>query len=212
MDNKAISKRWNKKWEEYGTQPTNIFAIESYNKYIKDMDTEISILDLGCGNGSDTTYFYNNGFKNITAVDFSRKALSDLNKKIDVNTLLGELETVEFKNNSMDVIYAHLSLHYFENGLTKELFKKCARWLKPNGLFFVKCKSLDDPIGQEKQSGGNMFKPHGEYQRHLFSKEYMKECLDFTNSGDIISIVETHHDYHGKSDRHFIEAVFRKNK
>lgn len=204
---------WNKKWVDLGEQPVNEFAKKINNEYLSNLDKNISILDLGCGHGVDSEYFYNNGYKNITAVDFSSYGIELINQKINIKTIKENIENVKFNNKCFDIVYAHLSLHYFKDDLTKKLFKRCFEWLKDDGLLFVKCKSVND---KEISSGimieKDTYQPKGKHIRHLFSEEYMKECIDFASdkTGKIISINEVNGAYHTNPDASFIEAIFKK--
>ena len=212
-DSLTGEKLWNQKWVDLGEQPVNEFAIKLNREYLSYLNKDISILDLGCGHGVDSEYFYNNGYKKITAVDFSSYGIDLINQKININTIKENIENVEFKNNSFDIVYAHLSLHYFKDNLTKKLFKKCFEWLKDDGLLCVKCKSVND---KEISSGimieKDTYQPKGKHIRHLFSKDYMKECIDFAsdNKGKIISINEVNGAYHTNPNASFIEAIYKK--
>jgi len=77
-----------------------------------------------------------------------------------------------FKDNSFDVIYAHLSLQYFNDAITTKIFDKLYRMLRPKGLLFVKCKSVKDKLyGKGRKVEEDVYvKSH---LRHFFSKEYM---------------------------------------
>ena len=80
-------------------------------------------------------------------------------------------------NEKFDVIYANLSLHYFNDKITTEIFSNLVKLLNQDGYLFVRCKSVEDPlygIGNEIEI--NVFDNKGKIQ-HLFSKEYLKEKL-----------------------------------
>ena len=201
---------WDKRWKDLGKQEHNTFAYKIFNEYIKEMNTNISILDIGAGNGADTTYFYNLGFKNITAVDLSKSAIDSLKEKLPIKTLHENIRDIMFKEKTFDIIYAHLSLHYFNDIETKAIFDKIISWLKPNGYFFVKCKSVHDNLKNEKCVDKNMYQPEGGWARHLFSKKYMNECFNLSkNSGSILFTDETSHKYHDFFS-HYIESGYQK--
>lgn len=111
------------------------------------------------------------------------------------------------KDNSFDVVYAHLSLHYFDDETTKKIFKKISFILKPGGYLFVKCKSTDDKLyGVGKKIGIDMYQKKGEWLRHFFSKRYMEEMLvDFK----IIKIRKSSSVYHSYKSS-FIESFAKK--
>ncbi|MBW2977322.1 class I SAM-dependent methyltransferase [Candidatus Woesearchaeota archaeon] len=186
-------------------QPSN-FARRSL-KLIKKKKLK-TILDLGSGRSRDSIFFAQNSLI-VTALDISRSGLESIQKEIDrkniknIKTVCQDLRKLNFPNNSFDVIYAHLSLHYFDDKTTTKIFNDLYKILKKKGLFFVKCKSTDDRVyGKGEKVGDNLF-IYYRHLRHFFDKEYMREKL---NKFKILSIKKTasvHRDY--KSS--FIEAV-----
>ena len=208
-----LPKLWDTKWQALGNQEVNTFAIDIFENYLDKSQKDISILDLGCGNGADTLYFHDKGFKDITALDFSPYGINKIKEKVNIKTILEDMESAEFPKNTFNVIYAHLSLHYFEDELTKELFQKAYSWLKEDGILCVKCKSTKDKnISSGTLIGKDIYRYNGEHIRHLFSKEYMLECLNFAkgNDGEVLYVKETNGPYHGNPDSAFIEAVVKK--
>lgn len=164
-----------------------------------------TLLDVGCGNGKDTLYFFRKGI-DVTAIDFSESGIRALQSKhTGIHCMRKDLRTMRFKRNSFDAIYAHLSLHYFNDATTTAIFNTLYTILKKGGLLFVKCKSTDDALfGKGKKVGENMYtKGH---MRHFFSKEYMKKkCARFT----ILNIRKTVSVYHQYKSS-FIEAIATK--
>ncbi len=194
---------WNTKWKSRSNEPANNFAERVYkqvaNKSYK------TILDVGCGNGRDSVYFANKGLK-VTAVDFAGSGVKQLqSENKDIECVLSDISRMQFKSNSFDVIYAHLSLHYFDDKTTTKVFEDLYKMLKKGGSIFIKCKSVDDALfGKGKKVGENMYKD--DHVRHFFSKEYMAEKLhNFT----IIKIRKTSSVYHYYKSA-FIEAVATK--
>ena len=107
-----------------------------------------------------------------------------------------------FQENLFDVIYAHLSLHYFDDEITLQIFNRLYYCLKPNGMIFVKCKSIEDPLfGKGKKLGENMYLEG--HLRHFFDKEFMKMNL---NKFKIIKIKKSSSKYH-HCKSNFIEAI-----
>lgn len=82
------------------------------------------IIDLGCGGGGDTLYLIERGYK-VIACDYSEEALKILNKFIpEVNTIQMDIsKTLPFEEESIGLIIADLSLHYFNNETTKNVVK-----------------------------------------------------------------------------------------
>ncbi len=172
-----------------------------------------SILDLGCGDGRDSIFFAKQGYE-VTAVDVSPIALQILKKKIDeenirnINVTEQDLLKIEFPENSFDIIYTHLSLHYFLDRQTTEVFKNLHKIINQSGFLFIKCKSIEDEeFGKGKEVEKNVFMTEENYLRHFFDEGYMKEKLQLFK---IIKIEKTEGTYEGLAGckiSHFIEGI-----
>ncbi len=139
---------WEKKHRNYQAEPwvhqANFFA-EEVAELIKVGST---LLDLGCGQGQDSLYFAGRGAA-VTSVDFSPYALSQFEAAAaaeGIQTLVLNLEDLPyaFEAATFDVVYAHLSLHYFSQAVTAAIFTEVARVLSPGGYFLATFNSVDD--------------------------------------------------------------------
>ena len=198
---------WKTKWDKREIEEANDFARRSFSQ-IKYNNFE-TLLDLGCGNGRDSLFFASEGL-NVTSVDFSESGIKKLNelskeKGLKINTIQTDIRKINFPDDSFDVIYAHLILHYFNDEVTTKIFEKLFRILKKDGLIFIKCKSVEDALyGKGEKVGKDMYKKG--HLRHFFSEEYMKEKLrDFK----ILEIRKTSSVYH-QYESNFIEAIGTK--
>ena len=197
------SNYWKNKWSDRPLEPANNFAKRAYvlirNKKFK------YLLDLGCGDGRDSIYFSNKGLL-VTAVDFSESGIEKLKTQSQkINCISEDIRKINFGENSFDIIYAHLSLHYFDDETTSKIFDNLFRVLKKGGLIFVKCKSVDDALfGQGEKVDENMWKKG--HIRHFFTKEYMTKNL---KKFKIIKVKKTSSIYHEYKSA-FIEAVATK--
>lgn len=198
-----VSNYWEKYWQKRNDDGVNNFAKKAY-KLIQTRGLK-TLLDLGCGDGRDAIYFANKGLK-VVAVDIAKTEIKKLKSKSnEIDCVAQKIEELNFQKNCFDVIYAHLSLHYFNDETTQKIFDKLYEILKKDGLCFVKCKSIKDPLfGQGKKVGENMYQK--EHLRHFFTKEYMAEKL---KKFKIISLKETSSIYHNHKSS-FIEAVAEK--
>lgn len=93
-------------------------------------------LDLGCGIGQFTDYWIKQGFQ-VTSADISVDALSALKDRTPAATTI-ELDMskpLPFMAGAFDVVFANLSIHYFDEDTTLALSGEIHRVLKPGGLF-----------------------------------------------------------------------------
>jgi ubiquinone/menaquinone biosynthesis C-methylase UbiE len=153
-----------------------------FARYIQSLIPEKShLLELGCGAGNDSNYFANNTHT-VLATDFSPVAVEQnrntySNPNLSFEVLDMSIGIFPFQNETFDVIYARLSLHYFNDKITKQIFKEIHRVLKSGGKLCFMCKSTDEPyysLGREIEK--DMFEYKG-HIRHFFSEKYVQECI-----------------------------------
>lgn len=198
-------KLWTDKWSAGKVKVVNNYARRSFSEIKKNSGLK-TLLDLGCGAGQDAVYFAKQGLR-VTAADFSEAGIKLVPKKIsNLQSLCLDISDINLKSNSFDIIYAHLSLHYFDDNATTQIFDKLYSVLKKGGLIFIKCKSTGDALyGVGEKIGPDMYYKNN-HVRHFFSKEYMKEKLA---RFDLIKIRKTSSVYrHYKSA--YIEAIATK--
>ena len=202
---------WNSKWSKLDGKLSATNYSKRVYKFLKNKNIK-SILDLGSGDGKDSLYFSKKGIQ-VTSVDFSKEAMNKLikiinDKKIDnIKTIVADIKNLNL-NDKFDVIYANLSLHYFDDKTTAKIFSNLFELLNQDGYLFVRCKSVEDPlygIGDEIEK--NVFNNKGKIQ-HLFSKSYLQEKLkDYS----IIKIRRTSSKHltmeKGVVNSYFVEAI-----
>lgn len=201
---------WKNKWTNGAEGPENNFARRCFPQ-IKQGKNK-TLLDLGCGNGIDSLFFASKGMV-VTSIDFSESGINKLrhiivkNRISNIKAMKKDIRKLDFDDNSFDVIYTHLSLHYFDDDTTTKIFNKLFNILRPGGMVFIKCKSTEDQLyGKGEKVGKDMFvKGH---LRHFFSKDYMREKL---SKFDIIKIRKTSSVCH-KYKSCFIEAIATKSQ
>jgi len=189
-------KYWIKKHKIYSNnswidEPTIFakFAIKFFPK-------KGNLIDLGAGQGQDSRFFSNHGF-DVTSVDFNELALRisrQKNSKIKANIKLKKIDfgkELPFENNSFDVVYSHLALHYFDNAGTKKLFNEINRILNKNGIFAAAFNCIKHPqVKSIKKVGNNLFRDDWGLKKRYFSEEYLMkitkdlfELIEFDDKG-----------------------------
>lgn len=140
-----------------------------------------NVLELGCGQGDDARYLAKFGHR-VTACDFV-EAVIDRNRERfrDSAGLTFRVMRTDMPfpdaDDTFDVVYAHLTLHYFRDEVTKAIFGEILRVLGPGGLLAFACKSDQDPLyGQGTMIEPDMYELHG-HVRHFFTEAYARQCL-----------------------------------
>ncbi len=168
----------------YADEPDQ-FAIEAEGTF----ERGSYILELGCGVGADARYFASKGHS-VEATDFSSVVIGQNKQRFHKGIHFSVLDMAEdfpYDDMQFDVVYAHLSIHYFSDATTREIIREVHRVLKPGGLFIFRCKSnasWEKDISVEVAP--NVFVSHKTgHVRHLFSKEYARTIL-----GNLFSVVK----------------------
>ncbi|MBU0458809.1 class I SAM-dependent methyltransferase [Patescibacteria group bacterium] len=206
MQNSTPKSIWNSRYKKYKhyTHPHVDFTLKSY-EYIKDIPN-CRLLDIGCGDGRDSIFFAEKGI-DVTAIDFAEEAIEQINADhSSINARVMDITEMKFPDDSFDVVYAHLTLHYFDDETTEKIIKNIYRMLKKDGYFFIKCKSVKDSLyGKGEKVGEDMYK--SDHVRHFFSEEYMKEKL---KNFEIVNLQSITRSYDDKTSS-FVEAVAIKD-
>ena len=152
------------------------------------------LLELGAGVGQDSLYFASHGY-DVTATDLNTDKLNS-NDELQVQGRSVEVRQVDllqplpFEDDSYDVVYAHLSLHYFDDATTQRIFADMYRVLKPGGIIAFFTNSTSDPeYGTGKQIEPDYFEIDGVRKRYLdvdTAAQYAKafETLLIDNDGE----------------------------
>lgn len=147
--------------------------MEKYSDIIKNQENKTAI-DLGCGIGQDTEYLKNQGF-NVISCDISEVALKKLKERIpNSNTMqLDVTEKLPFEDNSIGIVNANLSLHYFDWKTTQNIFREINRVLAPNGLLIGRMNSDKNGTYTKESTEKieeNFYYDYGKYYR-LWNQE-----------------------------------------
>lgn len=156
-------------------------------------DPHASILELGCGIGADSAYFASEGHR-VVGTDASRVALRRAQSTWQGENLTFRRHTLPatlpFADQSFDLVYARLSLHYFYHDATSSIFRECARLIRPGGQFVFSCRSTRDPLYGEGIRIGNAIYEHNGHVRHFFSVDYAEGLLQSHARLDVQAIQE----------------------
>lgn len=149
------------------------------------------VVDVGGGTGDDALYFLKKGHS-VILLDISDFALKVVQKKakdagLDKHLVAHKvdfgLHRLPLKQNSADVVYSRISLHYFPKEETIEILKTIYETLKPGGSAYLTFKSPDDTEEMEYLTNNavvyepSVYIENGQL-RSRFSVEELKEMLN----------------------------------
>lgn len=179
--------------------------------YMKYLPKTGNLLDLGCGVGQYSSYFYSLGY-NVSSCDISSKALEILNEKNkNIKTKIQDInKPLDYKDNEFDIVFANLSIHFLSDENTKNLLSEIKRILKPNGIFIGSVNStkayefIKDHIIKLED---NYYDSNGRTVRLFDEKSFEKYFIDF----DKITLTENVSDRFGKQKNKW-EFVYKVRK
>jgi SAM-dependent methyltransferase len=165
------------------------------------------LLELGAGLGQDSHFFAEYGFQVIatdlepTLIDINkRKQLADVRDRLQFEQM--DLRQVfPIADGVFDIVYAHLSLHYFDRKTTEQIFAEISRVLKPQGWLAFLVNSTSDPeYGTGTQIEPDFFQIDGITKRYFnektaaaFTQNFDAKYLDSKGETYKDSVKGVHH-------------------
>lgn len=131
---------------------------ETYNQHVNDPDDSLfhgyyekpairaelpkleglSVISIGCGSGVDAQWLLDNGAAKVVGVDISEGLISIAKREhADIEFQVMDMEQLNFADESFDVAYSSLAIHYLDNWL--KALKEAKRLLKPGGKYVFSC-------------------------------------------------------------------------
>lgn len=173
-------KVWNRKHGDGDHEIIRAVASPLAELSLKYIPEHSKILELGCGVGRDALFFAKNGHS-VIATDGSGVVIEQNNKYQYKNVTFDVLDIrdkLPYTSAEFDIVFANLSLHYYEDKVTRAVIKEIAFILKPEGLLVFACKSKDDYRTKgAREVEKNIFVAKNDHAIHLFSAEYVTEIL-----------------------------------
>ena len=146
--------------------------IDEYKEYFENKG---KCLDLGCGIGQFSKRLMDYGYTVISAdiSDIALKKVFEFNKHIKKVDMM---EKLPFTDNSLDLVFANLSIHYFSNENTQKLIKEIKRILKKGGLFIGSVNGIQ---GYEKiKDTAVELEKHYWFNKNKYVRLFDKEDLE----------------------------------
>jgi len=168
--------------KDWANKPT-LFA-EQIQQYFP---SNGKLLELGSGQGQDALYFAKQGY-DVTATDLVDTGIKECEQKgksqdLSINFQLVDIaKPLPFEDNSFDIVYSHLGLHYLNKEGTEKLFHEIHRILKPGGVLASLFNTVEDPemssSGFEKIEENYYREIAFDFYKRFFSVEETKYLID----------------------------------
>jgi SAM-dependent methyltransferase len=163
---------WNEASNSDNIKLTYDYWLDKYEEYLRTCNKPI--IDLGCGIGNNTLYLLERNYE-VISCDFSEVALNRLNSQIPHAAIqhFDMREGIPFKDRSVEIVIADLSLHYFDEQTTLKILQDLHRTLEENGLLLCRLNST-----KNIQEPNEFFLESGGLQRRYFNEEQINYYFD----------------------------------
>ena len=152
---------------------------------------ELSVLDIGCGEGKDAVYMAQQGCK-VTAFDITESGIRKTkqlaeDRSVEIDAFVADINDFEI-NNQFDIIYSTGTIQYLFDNNIAPFFEKINRLTKKGGIVyfnvFVDKPFLELPSDWDKEEKmwktGELFGYFGDWKIHTIDEVIFED-----NSGGI---------------------------
>lgn len=154
----------------------------SFAKFLvlKNIKKKPLLLDIGCGNGRDTFFFIKNNFKCI-AVDISKKAICENNKKLKNIFFNFDFCKNNFIKKSkikgkFDYIYARFFIHTIDLKYEAAFLRNVKKISSKKTKIFLEFRTINDPFYKNGNKISKYERVTDHYRRFIDHKEFIKRC------------------------------------
>ena len=137
----AASESWNEFIRKINTGEFQKNPPEKDIERIIDLKPSGKVLEISIGDGVNSEYFIENGY-DVHGTDISDLAIDTISKKYpDYDWIVHDTENkFPYSDNTFDVVFSKLSLHYFSKEKIYDIIYDIHRLLKPGGVFYFMVK------------------------------------------------------------------------
>lgn len=123
-----------------------------------------SVCVLGCTNGNGFEHFIGHNYRMMLGIDINYSYLDEcrawfVEDLSDLNLICADLDNVELKKESFDLVHAALIFEYVNVDV---VLSKISRWLKPNGVLSVVLQLPSDessPVSETEYESLKLLNP-----------------------------------------------------
>jgi SAM-dependent methyltransferase len=172
-------------WHERHTEASHTDHSRAALRIFVDAFGEMSgvrVLEIGCGQGREAIKLASSGFT-VNAFDHSAVAISSAMSnasRANVGVAFVEHDMTEhfpYSPETFAGVFAHLSIHYFDEMTTRSILREIKKVLAPKGILFFTARSVHDSLyGAGDRLTDNMFCLNG-HVRHFFDMDFVQKLL-----------------------------------
>lgn len=150
-----------------------LFAADHWLKQATD------ILEIGCGNGRDATWFASNGHR-VTGLDLSEKAIAAcLLQQSAAEFVVGDFSEISI-DRRFSVIYSRFTLHSVDDETEAGTLDSVSRHLRPGGRFIIEARTIYDELcGRGERISDREWIHENHYRRFLEPVEFISRAAEF---------------------------------
>lgn len=152
------------------------FIEEERSNFVEALDSNARILDLGCGPGFDSEYFYKKGF-DVTGIDLSEEMIGIASQKISgAKFEVKDMKQLDYSDSSFDGLWSSFSFLHIAKEDAPAVLDKLNRILCPGGILVLALHSPEDSSYQARDITGLSDKDGK--QLEAFVQEWKKEEIE----------------------------------
>jgi cyclopropane fatty-acyl-phospholipid synthase-like methyltransferase len=139
------------------------------------------LLEVGCGNGRDASYFATAPGAEVTAVDVSETAIVSCRERYErpnLSFLTGDIGAVPDDEGAFDAVYSRFVLHAMTRVEEDAFVEGTARLLRDGGRLFLECRSIKDPLARKGEVISKTERIFGHYRRFIIADELTEKLRD----------------------------------
>ena len=119
-------------------------------QFLDDISSNSKVLDIGCGNGKNMKYGFQNKDLEMYGLEYSQ-VLTNICLKNGLNVIQGSALTLPFTDESFDAIIMIAVIHHIEPELHTKVLNEIQRVLKPGGKCLITNWAVEQPENTKRK-------------------------------------------------------------
>lgn len=150
------------------------------------------LLDVGCGNGRDTFFFFKKGF-DVKGIDISKTAIRNNKRILKRNFYLKNICSRDFfLKEKFSIIYARFFLHAINSKKENFFLKNIKKISYKKTIVFLEFRTIKDPLIKKGIKLSKYERFHTHYRRFINTKEFVSKI---SNEGFRVLYISSSYDY-----------------